>query len=103
LPEEPLQPKAVKNLSEEEMEFDSKFESGNVSAVVRASKKDYYVFIREDTNSHGLRQWYYFQAKCNRAMKAHFRIYKFTKKYSLYRYGMKPYIKTENEEWEQKG
>jgi hypothetical protein len=95
--------KKSKNYSENELEFNSKFESGNASSVVRVSKSEYYVFMREDTNTHGLRQWFYFLVTCNRPIKAHIRIYKFNKKYLLYREGMKPYIKTEGEEWKQRG
>jgi len=53
--------------------------------------------MREDTNTHGLRQWFYFQVVCNRPLKIMFRIYKYTKKHSLYKYGMKPYMKNEGE------
>lgn len=49
--------------------------------------------MREDTNTHGLRQWYYFTATNKKQIKVKFRIYKFTKSYSLYRMGMKPYIR----------
>lgn len=49
--------------------------------------------MREDTNTKGLRQWFFFEAICNRPSKITFRIYKFSKRYSLYRKGMKPYIK----------
>jgi hypothetical protein len=49
--------------------------------------------MREDTNTHGLRQWYYFVATNKKPLKIKFRIYKFTKSYSLYRWGMKPYIR----------
>lgn len=59
--------------------------------------------MREDTNSQGLRQWFFFEVTCNKPIKAVFRIYKFSKKHSLYRKGMKPYIKQLGEEWSQKG
>ena len=49
--------------------------------------------MREDTNTHGLRQWFYFQVMNRKAMKAKFRIYKFSKYYSLYRLGMKPFAR----------
>lgn len=85
------------------MEFNSKFESGNLSSVVRAAKNEYYAFMREDTNTHALRQWYYFQARCNRPMKVCFRVYKFSKRCLLYREGMKPYIRAEDGNWRQNG
>lgn len=65
-------------------------------------RREYYVLMREDTNSNGLRQWFYFQASCGKPLTASFRIYKFTKRYSLYSKGMKPYIKAEGE-WAQGG
>jgi hypothetical protein len=49
--------------------------------------------MREDTNTHGLRQWYYFQVQNNKPIRVKFKIYKFSKFYSLYNEGMKPYIK----------
>lgn len=60
------------------------------------------MFTREDTNTHGLRQWFYFEVKCNRSMRVRLRVYSFSKHYSLYRSGMKPYIKTGGE-WTQSG
>lgn len=82
---------ALKN--EHEIKFDSKFESGNLAAVSKINPLEYHLFMREDTNTHGLRQWYYFQAQSRKPATAKFRIYKFTKPYSLYRFGMKPYIR----------
>ncbi len=45
---------------EHDLKFNSKFESGNLSAVTKINKKEYWLFMREDTNTHGLRQWFYF-------------------------------------------
>lgn len=59
--------------------------------------------MREDTNTLGLRQWFFFEVVSNHPLDVTFRIYKFTKKYSLYRQEMKPYIKEYNEQWAQKG
>lgn len=59
--------------------------------------------MREDTNTLGLRQWFFFEVTCSRPLTVTFRIYKFTKKYSLYRCGMKPYIKQKEGEWKQGG
>lgn len=61
--------------------------------------------MREDTNTHGLRQWFYFQAINRKAMKVKFRIYKFSKYYSLYRLGMKPFIRNwkQSSAWKQGG
>ena len=76
-----------------ELKFNSKFESGNLAAVNRISQNEFWLFMREDTNTHGLRQWFYFQVSNRKAMKTKFRIYKFSKYYSLYRQGMKPFVR----------
>jgi len=65
-----------------------------LSAASRISLHEYWLYMREDTNTHGLRQWYYFVVTNRKPIKVKFRIYKFTKSYSLYRMGMKPYIRT---------
>lgn len=61
--------------------------------------------MREDTNSYGLRQWYYFCVSNKKQGRYKFRIYKFSKFYSLYKDGMKPFIRVlaENAEWAQAG
>ena len=80
-----------------EVKFDSKFESGNLSAASRISSSEYWLYMREDTNTHGLRQWYYFRIKTRKPIKLKLRVYKFTKYYSLYRIGMRPYIRVTRE------
>ena len=83
--------------------FNSKFESGNLHAAVRMGSREYWLFMREDTNTHGLRQWFYFEAKSRRACKVKFRVLRFSKRFSLYRVGMKPYVRTWDSEWCQSG
>ncbi len=52
--------------------------------------------MREDTNTYGLRQWYYFSVTNHKSGKYKFKIFKFSKYYSLYRDGMKPFIRNMN-------
>lgn len=85
--------RSPKPFYENDLEFNSRFESGNLDAAIRIHKREYWLFMREDTNTFGLRQWFFFEVLSNRAMNVTFRVYKFSKKYSLYRRGMKPYIK----------
>lgn len=60
--------------------------------------------MREDTNTYGLRQWFYFSVINRKPGKYKFRICKYSKFYSLYREGMKPFIRTNTEpEWKQGG
>lgn len=59
--------------------------------------------MREDTNTHGLRQWFFFEMKARKSCKLRLRIYKFSKKISLYKLGMKPFVRTKEENWRQDG
>lgn len=85
------------------MTFNSRFESGNLNAAVRIGSREYWLFMREDTNTHGLRQWFYFEMRSRRNCKIRLRIYKFSKRFSLYRQGMRPYVRTADSEWKQDG
>ena len=59
--------------------------------------------MREDTNTYGLRQWFHFSVSSRKVERYKFRIYKFSKYYSLYRDGMKPYICEDQLDWRQDG
>lgn len=59
--------------------------------------------MREDTNTHGLRQWFYFQMRSKKTLRLKLRIYRFSKQHSLYRHGMKPFVKTPESPWKQMG
>lgn len=61
--------------------------------------------MREDTNTFGLRQWFYFSACNKKAGKFKFRVYKYSKYYSLYKEGMRPFVRVigEDESWVQAG
>lgn len=87
----------------EDIVFNSKFESGNLNAAVRVSSKEYWLYMREDTNTHGLRQWFYFEARARKTCRIRLRVYKFSKRYSLYREGMRPFVRTADSEWRQEG
>ena len=50
--------------------------------------------MREDTNTHGLRQWFFFEVKSRKAGKFKFRVYKYSKRFSLYKHGMKPFVRS---------
>ena len=62
--------------------------------------------MREDTNTFGLRQWFYYSVTNKKAGRYKFRIYKFSKYYSLYKDGMKPFIRvmtSDSVQWRQAG
>ena len=68
-----------------DLRFNSKFEGGNLLAATKVNSKEYGLYMREDTNTHGLRQWFFFQVTNRKPITIKFRIYKFSKYYSLYR------------------
>ena len=70
--------------------FESRFESGNLSVAVKVSDNEYNLVLQNDINSKGNTQWYYFQVKNTTAdLDVRFNIVNFTKKDSLYNFGMK--------------
>lgn len=72
--------------SGELLEFDSKFEGGNLDKVVIVSPTEYDLYMRVDSNTNGHNQWFFFRVKNNRQMhnKIRFNIMNITKKKSLY-------------------
>lgn len=88
-----IEEKPQKQRGEFELQFNSRFESGNLAAAARKSQREFWLFMREDTNTFGLRQWFYFSVYNKKAGKYKFRIYKYSKYYSLYKEGMKPFVR----------
>ena len=43
--------------------FDSSFESGNLKEAYRLSEHSYMLLMREDTNSKGFYQWFFFSVR----------------------------------------
>ncbi len=75
---------------DEELVFDSDFESGNLDMVVKTKEGSYDLFLRVDTNSKGHMQWFYFVVKNKRkAKRVKFNIVNFTHNESLYTQGLK--------------
>lgn len=66
------------------LEFDSKFESGNLDKVVMVKLDEYDLFMRVDSNTKGHHQWFYFKVKSKIKKQVKFNIVNFTKKRSLY-------------------
>jgi hypothetical protein len=50
---------------DEGLEFDSKFEGGNLKKAIRINKNKYNLLIEEDYNTKGHTQWFYFKVKSN--------------------------------------
>lgn len=84
-PVNPLDEKINNKRGEYDLQFNSRFESGNLGSAAKKSHREYWLFMREDTNTFGIRQWFYFSVYNKKAGRYKFRIYKFTKNYSLYK------------------
>lgn len=51
----------MKVLSENDLQFDSNFESGNLDIVVKIGESEYDLFMRVDSNTTGHFTWYNFK------------------------------------------
>ena len=77
---------------EEELKFDSMFESGNLDMVIKTKPTTYDLYMRVDTNTRGHHQWFYFSVEVPESMMKKsitFRVVNFTKPHSLYTSGMR--------------
>jgi len=78
------------------LEFESRFESGNLRQARRTGENEYELVLRTDMYTNRHTQWYYFRvknAKPNTTYK--FNIINLLKKDSLYNYGMRPLVYSE--------
>ena len=75
--------------------FNSKFESGNLSKVIKLSDYEYKLIVRSDINSPGNNHWYYFSAYNPRKTSISFSIVNMRKEDLLYKIGMKPAVFSE--------
>ena len=84
-------------LIDENLIFDSKFESGNLDKVTKIKDDEYDLYIRTDTNTYGKNQWYYFKVTNNGPEKEFkFNIVNFSKQSSLYSQGLQPCVYRES-------
>ncbi|KAJ3050567.1 Cytosolic carboxypeptidase 2 [Rhizophlyctis rosea] len=71
--------------------FESRFESGNLKEAVRVGEYEYDLKVRQDTNTRGHTQWFYFRlANIIPQIPYYFNIINLMKPDSLYNYGMQP-------------
>ena len=80
---------------ENDITFDSYFESGNLDMVVKVSENEYDLYMKVDTNTRGHNQWFYFKTTNKNVKTVKFNIMNFTKSESLYNSGMRISIKSE--------
>ena len=87
---EPILPFYTPAAGDKTLVFESRFESGNLSMALKVSIDEYNLVLQNDINSKGNTQWFYFQVKNLSAdLDIKYNIVNFTKKDSLYNFGMK--------------
>lgn len=76
--------------------FESRFESGNLLASFKISENNYQLVVQNDTNTSGYSQWFYFRiSNTKKGTPVKFNIINLTKRYSLYKKGMKILVYSE--------
>ena len=79
--------------SDETLVFDSLFESGNLYQAYHVGDRCYDLLIKNDVNTNGHTQWYYFAASNTRANVPYtFRIINLYKRTSMYNDGLRPLL-----------
>jgi len=69
--------------------FDSCFESGNLDIAVKVKEGEYDLYVRDDSNTKGYHQWFYFSVEAKVCGTVKFNILNFTRSHSLYAQGMR--------------
>ncbi|XP_041443827.1 cytosolic carboxypeptidase 2 isoform X2 [Xenopus laevis] len=80
------------------LEFEARFESGNLQKVVQVGEYDYHLTLRTDLYTDRHTQWFYFRVRNTRAgVHYRFTIVNLRKPSSLYSRGMRPLVYSEAE------
>ncbi|CAH2276640.1 cytosolic carboxypeptidase 3 isoform X1, partial [Pelobates cultripes] len=80
------------------LDFEARFESGNLQKVFQTGEFDYQITLRTDLYTTRHTQWYYFRVRNTRAsIPYRFTIVNFMKPTSLYNHGMQPLMYSEKE------
>ena len=80
----------LKGPDDKTLQFESRFESGNLLAAIKLSDNEYDLILQNDINTNGHTQWYFFRVgNTRKGMKVKFNILNLAKPDSLYNYGMK--------------
>ena len=82
----------------EELVFDSRFESGNLKAAYRTADLSYDLVLEADAGSQDFTQWYYFSVANKGPVEVMLRIVNFVKETSLYSEGMQPLVRSKRRE-----
>lgn len=95
----PLRPYYSPFHCDQTLNFESRFESGNLELAIKVSDKEYNLILQHDTNTSGNTQWFFFSvSNTTQDLKVKFNILNLGKGDSLYNYGMKVLVHSEVEE-----
>jgi hypothetical protein len=75
--------------------FESRFESGNLAAAVKADERDYHLLLQNDVNTSGHTQWFFFKCSNLDIGPVRFNMLNLCKPDSLYNDGMKILVYSE--------
>ncbi|KAG0714549.1 Cytosolic carboxypeptidase 1 [Chionoecetes opilio] len=93
-----------KDMAVNHLNFESRFESGNLRRVIQASKTEYDLILNADVNSSHHYQWFYFEVSNMEASTPYvFNIINNEKPNSEFNYGMKPVMFSVQEAMEGRG
>ena len=97
-----LPPAQTPSSTDTSLQFESRFESGNLCKAVQVGKWDYELYLRYDLYTKKHTQWFYFRVRNMRAGQMYrFTIVNLYKAGSLYNEGMQPVFYSEKEAREQ--
>eukprot|EP00111_Clytia_hemisphaerica_P022877 TCONS_00067323-protein len=93
----------LKDESDNTLQFESRFESGNLMRAIKTGEYEYQLWLKFDLYTKKHTQWFYFQVKNAHPNKIYkFTIMNFLKSGSLYNEGMKPLLYSERDAQEKK-
>lgn len=80
------------------LEFESRFESGNLAMASRLSANEYVLLLQKDINTNSCTQWFLFRVRNHQQLGTiRFHLVNLTKKYSAYDDGMRICVFSESE------
>ena len=75
---------------EDHLQFESRFESGNLRKAVQTGEREYDLLLTSDCNTRGHHQWFYFRvANAKPGVKYQFNVVNYEKANSQFNYGNK--------------
>ncbi|XP_073515078.1 cytosolic carboxypeptidase 2 isoform X2 [Phyllobates terribilis] len=91
-------PADIDGKNDNDLQFESRFESGNLQKAVKVGTYEYELTLRTDLYTNKHTQWFYFQVKkTRRGVPYRFTIANLMKRNSLYNAGMKPLMYSEHD------